>query len=212
MVTTMNATDEIKVWDPLVRIFHWALVAAFTAAYFSEHEWLALHVWSGYAVAALVAIRLVWGFIGTAHARFVDFLYSPAEVFGYLKDLFALRARRYLGHSPAGGAMVVALLLSLAATSLTGMQLYAVEENKGPFAGARLESISPIASAYADDDEHEHEDEHEGHDEFWEETHEFFANFTLLLVLLHLGGVAFASFVHGENLPRAMVTGRKRRD
>jgi cytochrome b len=205
----MNANNEIKVWDPLVRVFHWSLVAVFTIAYLSGDEWQPLHVWAGYAVAALLAIRLVWGIIGTEHARFVDFLYSPAKVIGYLKDLAALRARRYTGHSPAGGAMAVALLLSLGATSLTGMQLYAVEEDKGPFAGARLESISPIATAYADDDDGH---EHEGHGEFWEETHEFFANFTVLLVILHLGGVALASFVHGENLPRAMITGRKRRE
>jgi cytochrome b len=210
MVTTMNANNEIKVWDPLVRVFHWSLVAAFTIAYLSGEEWEVLHVWAGYIVAGLVAIRLLWGIIGTEHARFRDFAYNPVSVITYLKDLVALRARRYIGHSPAGGAMVIVLLLSLAATTLSGMQLYAVEENKGPFADVRFENISPIAIAYADEDEDGHEQE--GHDEFWEETHEFFANFSVLLVFLHLGGVALASFVHGENLPRAMVTGRKRRE
>jgi cytochrome b len=91
------------------------------------------------------------------------------------------------------------------------MQVYAVEEGAGPFASTELNSLSPIASAQADDDEHEHEGE--GHKEggVWEEIHEFFANFTLLLVVLHISGVVISSLAHNENLPRAMVTGNKRK-
>jgi cytochrome b len=211
MVMTMSTETDITVWDPLVRIFHWSLVVAFTIAYVTEDEWLNLHVWAGYVVAALLAFRLVWGFIGPQHARFSDFVFSPASVMAYLKDMVALRAKRYLGHNPAGGAMVLALLLSLAATTLSGMQVYAVEKGAGPFASIALDRLSPIASAYADDDEHEHEGE--GHKEggVWEEIHEFFANFTLLLVVLHISGVVISSLAHNENLPRAMVTGNKRK-
>ena len=214
MVKTMKTTtsNEIKVWDPLVRIFHWTLVAAFTIAYLTEDDWQSLHVWAGYTVAGLVAFRLVWGFIGTEHARFRDFVFGPKTISGYLKDMVAFRAKRYIGHNPAGGAMVIALLISLAATTLTGMKLYAVEENAGPFAAIQMENISPISTAYADEDEGEREGGHEGGDELWEELHEFFANFTLLLVFLHIGGVVVSSFAHGENLPRAMVTGKKQKD
>jgi cytochrome b len=93
------------------------------------------------------------------------------------------------------------------------MKLYAVEENAGPFANMEM-NLSPVTVARADDDEGE---EHEGHghdegDEFWETIHEFFANFTLLLVVLHIGGVVFSSMSHNENLPRAMLTGKKRRE
>lgn len=208
----MNSESEIKVWDPLVRIFHWSLVAAFTIAYVTEDEWQNLHVWAGYIVAGLIVFRLVWGFVGPQHARFSDFLFTPATIITYLKDMVSLRAKRYIGHNPAGGAMVLALLLSLAATTLSGMQLYAVEENAGPFAQIELNSLSPIASAMADDDEHKHGGE--GHKEggVWEEIHEFFANLTLLLVLLHISGVVVSSLAHGENLPRSMVTGKKRRE
>ena len=214
MVKTMKTTtsNEIKVWDPLVRIFHWTLVAAFTIAYLTEDDWQSLHVWAGYTVAGLVAFRLVWGFIGTEHARFRDFVFGPKTISGYLKDMVAFRAKRYIGHNPAGGAMVIALLISLAATTLTGMKLYAVEENAGPFAAIQMENISPISAAYADEDEGEREGGYEGGDELWEELHEFFANFTLLLVFLHIGGVVVSSFAHGENLPRAMVTGKKHKD
>ncbi len=208
----MSDETEIKVWDPLVRIFHWTLVAAFTTAYLTEDEWQGVHTWAGYIVAALLAFRLLWGFVGPQHARFSDFVFSPATIIAYIKDMFALRARRYIGHNPAGGAMVIALLLSLAATTLSGMQLYALEENAGPFAHIELQQLSPIATARADDDEHEHEGEGHGEGGVWEEIHEFFANFTLLLVMLHIGGVIISSLAHNENLPRAMVTGKKRRE
>ena len=210
MVMTMNSQTEIKVWDPLVRIFHWSLVVAFTIAYITEDDWQNLHVWAGYIVAALVAFRLVWGFIGPQHARFSDFVFSPTSIVAYLKDMLALRAKRYIGHNPAGGAMVLALLLSLAATTLSGMQVYAVEENAGPFAQIELNSLSPIAMAYADDDEHEGDGHKEGG--VWEDIHEFFANFTLLLVVLHISGVIISSLAHNENLPRVMVTGKKRQE
>lgn len=215
MVMTMHdSTPEVRVWDPLVRLFHWTLVAAFTVAYLTEDDWLTLHVWAGYLVAVLLSFRVVWGFVGTRHARFSDFVCRPATVVAYLKDMLAMRARRYLGHNPAGGAMVLALLASLALTTLTGMQIYAVEHNAGPF--ARIEdpieiNLSPIAMAQADEDEGHDRGRH-GEESVWEEIHEFFANFTLLLVLLHITGVAVSSLAHGENLPRAMLTGLKRRE
>lgn len=212
----MTTENEIKVWDPLVRIFHWSLVAAFTIAYLTEDEWQDIHVLAGYTVAGLVAFRIVWGFIGTQHARFRDFVFTPKTTLRYLKDMLAFRAKRYLGHNPAGGAMVIVLLIALAGTTLTGMQLYAVEENAGPFAQIQIENISPISTAVADDDEYEYGEGREGYgegdDELWEELHEFFANFTLLLVFLHIAGVVVSSFAHGENLPRAMVSGRKHKE
>jgi len=203
-------SNEIKVWDPLVRIFHWSLVVAFTVAYITEDELLDIHVWAGYVVAGLLLFRVIWGFIGTKHARFSGFVFSPTTVIAYLKDMIVLRAKRYIGHNPAGGAMVIALLISLTATTLSGMQVYAVEKGAGPFAG--VEGISLISTAQADDDDDEHESEAGEGGEFWEEIHEFFANLTLLLVALHTAGVLISSLAHGENLPRSMVTGRKRAD
>lgn len=216
-VNTMNSTYEVRVWDPLVRLFHWTLVVAFFTAYFTEDDLQDIHVLAGYTVAGLVAFRIVWGFIGTKHARFSDFVFSPSAIWAYLKDTFYFRAKRYIGHNPAGGAMVIALLISLAGTTLTGMKLYAVEENAGPFANIQIENISPVSTAVADDDGDEYGEYREGRgedegEEVWEELHEFFANFTLFLVILHIGGVALSSFAHSENLPRAMVTGRKEKE
>ncbi len=198
---------EIRIWDPFVRIAHWVLVLAFAIAFLTEDDAIDLHVWAGYVVAAIVVARVVWGFVGPRHARFSDFVYRPRRVLRFVRDLVMLRGERHLGHSPAGGAMVVALLAFLAATTLTGMWVYAEEDGRGPFAGI-VATDAPMAreGAARDDDD----DDHRGGESSFEELHEFFANVTLILVLVHIGGVVLASFAHRENLPRAMITGRKR--
>lgn len=213
---------EVPVWDPFVRLSHWLVAAGFTVAYLTEGEPLQPHVLAGYLIAILVALRVVWGFVGPRHARFSDFVRGPGEVLNYLRDLVAFRARRHLGHSPAGGAMTVALLLFLAATTATGMALLAETKGEGPLAGvvAQRPATKAGGDAYraaeshgeADDDDDDDDDERDarGEESVFEEAHELLANLTLALALIHLGGVALAGAVHGENLARAMVTGRKR--
>lgn len=216
----MKASDNtIRVWDPIVRIGHWTLVLSFFVAYFTEDDLLTQHVWAGYVVGAVICIRLVWGLIGGKHARFSDFVRSPAAIFRHLGDLIRHRAKRYIGHNPAGGAMIVALLIGLSGTVYSGLVLYAIEENTGPLAGwvaennrsTPLPEIISTARADEDDDEREEHDDEAG-EEFWEEVHEFFANFMLLLIVLHVAGVLYSSYVEKENLPKAMLTGRKRID
>ncbi|RMG35194.1 MAG: cytochrome B [Gammaproteobacteria bacterium] len=183
----------VKVWDPLVRIFHWSLVSAFFIAYLTEDDWMTVHVWAGYLVGGQVAFRLFWGFVGPRHARFSDFVRAPGEAIAYLKDELSGRARRYLGHNPAGGAMVVALLISLSLTVFTGLVVYGAGECSGPLATALCGSGKWLAEA-------------------GEEVHEFLANFTLFLVVLHVAGVVLASLLHHENLVRSMIDGRKPAD
>ena len=110
----------VKVWDPFVRMFHWSLVVLFVIAYVTGDEAQNVHIAVGYAIAGLLALRIVWGFIGPRHARFTDFVRSPREAFGYARDALMLRARRYVGHNPAGGLMVVTLIAMLAVTCGTG--------------------------------------------------------------------------------------------
>ena len=208
-----------RVWDPLVRLFHWSLVVLFTIAWFTGDEDNLLHIWSSYAIIGLLVFRVVWGLVGTRHARFRDFLYSPQRTWRYLRSLVARQPEHYTGHNPAGGWMIIALLVSLALTSVSGLKVYGVEGH-GPLAAAGADAgsgLALVAPAYADDDEHD--DEHEGragHDgggeeveELWEEIHEFFANFTVLLIFIHVAGVIVASVVHRENLVKAMFTGDK---
>ncbi len=181
---------QVTVWDPLVRIFHWSLVSAFFIAYFTEDDLLDLHVYAGYVVAGLLVFRLIWGLVGSRHARFTDFVKRPREVWAYLKSIMGQHPRRYLGHNPAGGAMIIALLSSLVLVTISGIVIYGIEESAGPL-GASLSGVG----------------------EFWEdvveELHEFFSNATLALVFFHVTGVLIASLQHKENLVKSMINGRK---
>jgi cytochrome b len=109
-----------RVWDIFVRVFHWGLAASFIVAWVTGDDWKALHLWAGYSAAALIAMRLIWGVIGTPHARFSQFVKSPLVVANYLKDIVTGREVRHLGHNPAGGAMIVALLATLIGLCISG--------------------------------------------------------------------------------------------
>jgi cytochrome b len=181
---------RVRVWDPLVRLFHWSLAAAVLIAFLTEDEQIDLHLIAGYSVLALIGFRLVWGLVGPRHARWSDFVRGPRATLAYLKDALRGRAARHLGHNPAGAAMVVALILGLTATALSGLAVLGASELSGPLA-PYLMGLSPRAAHGL------------------VELHEVVANLTLLLVPLHLLGVALASWQHRENLVRAMIDGTK---
>ena len=185
----MNSENLIKVWDLPLRIFHWLLVAGFFVAYLTEDELLGIHVWAGYLVSGLLVFRLVWGFVGGQYARFANFLCGPTQSLAYLKEAVSLKAKRYLGHNPAGAGMIVLLLLALFATVISGLMVYAADQHLGPLAGWVNSST----------------------EDFWEGAHEIAANASLLLVLIHVAGVIFESAVHHENLVKAMWNGFKKR-
>ena len=168
----------VRVWDGVVRGFHWALVASFVTAWLTSHSSEDIHRLAGFAAAGLVALRLLWGVLGTPYARFSQFVRDPATILKYLAALLTGREARYIGHNPAGGAMVVVLIAAMGSTALTGWLM-------------TTDAYFGVA---------------------WVETaHSLAAHGMLLLILLHIGGVALASFRHRENLVRAMITGRKRK-
>ena len=112
----------IPVWDPLVRVLHWTLAAGFLGAFlFSSPR--DLHETLGWTAVGAVAVRVVWGFIGTRHARFADFVTTPGGFLAYARATLGGREPRFVGHNPAGGAMVVALLTVVAALGLTGWMM-----------------------------------------------------------------------------------------
>lgn len=114
---------SVRVWDPLVRIFHWSLATSFFAAYLLGDDGGTWHQAFGYAALGLVAFRLVWGIIGPRHARFASFVPSIGGFFRYAKDVLAHREARYLGHNPAGAMMILALLAGIIATGATGWMM-----------------------------------------------------------------------------------------
>jgi len=201
--------NEVRIWDPLVRAFHWSLVLAFIISYATGDEQTSIHVYSGYSIFILVSLRVIWGIIGSKHARFSDFVRGKEAVVSYLKSLLTRSPQHFKGHNPAGGWMIIALIIGLFSSTLSGMKLYAVEEGLGPFANNSPE-IQLISSAYADGHKDSDNDKENFWEEFWEEVHEVSVNFTLLLIFFHIGGVLISSAVHKENLIRAMITGNKK--
>lgn len=112
-----------RVWDPVVRLFHWTLVLGVVANLTVFREWKAVHRYVGYVIVAAIAIRLVWGFVGPRHARFSDFVAGPRRLGGYLRAMIRRREPRYIGHNPAGGLMMLALILLSLFCGVTGWMM-----------------------------------------------------------------------------------------
>ncbi len=182
---------EITVWDPVVRIFHWSLVAAVAVAavtgFLAGAPWIDLHVWAGTAMAVLIATRLIWGFLGGTYARFASFVPHPAAVAAHIRGLRTRPGERHLGHNPLGAVMILVLIATGLGLALTGAFAYGGVLKSGPFA---------FAASYATGRE-------------FLEIHELLAWSLLGLVAVHVAGALFESWRGRENLVRAMVTGRK---
>jgi cytochrome b len=118
--TPVSPPAMVEVWDRRIRTFHWGLVVLFIAAYLTAEDSERLHLLAGYSIAGLLVLRIVWGFSGSPHALFSDFVRSPRNVLNYLKLAREHRAPRYLGHNPAGGAMTIALMVMIGSICLTG--------------------------------------------------------------------------------------------
>ena len=116
----MNTTVSKRVWDPLVRVFHWSLVACVLLNLWVVDDGEDLHQWLGYAASALVAVRVVWGFIGPRHARFADFFPTPRRVAHHVRALLGGTSEHHWGHNPLGALMVFALLAMVLMLGLTG--------------------------------------------------------------------------------------------
>jgi len=173
----MAANKTQRVWDPLVRIVHWSVVGGVVAAWLTREAGREIHEAISYAVAALVALRIVWGFIGSRHARFASFVRGPRAVLAYAQLTLRRSEPRHLGHNSLGACMIVALLGLLIAISISGWLM-----GTDAFFGS----------------------------EAMENTHEALVYALFALVALHVAGAVVTGLMHGENLVRAMVSGRKR--
>lgn len=188
---TAGPPETVAVWDIGVRLFHWLLVVAVTASlltgFFRPWTSLRLHLIVGTAIAVLLGCRVVWGTLGTEHARFTSFAYRPNAVLRHIRELGQRGAARHLGHNPLGGLMVFALLLTLAASILAGLIVLGGVVKQGPLA-----AFVPFRVAWP-----------------WLRIHQALAILLTGLIGGHLLGVAGESWRSRENLLRAMITGRK---
>lgn len=183
---------EKKVWDPLLRIFHWALVVLFTTSFLLGEfgpNIMTLHFWSGYAICGLLAFRMIWGLFGPRPARFADFVYGPRQILNYARTMPSRRSSYWPGHNPLGGLSVVALLLLLIGQVITGL-LADPEDyiNMGPLAHLVSLDINRMASAW----------------------HETIGEALLVLIGLHVAVIVFYRVWKHEDLIGPMIHGRKK--
>lgn len=182
--------QRVLVWDLPVRLMHWTLVLAVAGSWATqelEGDWFQYHVWCGYTVLLVAATRIVWGFVGTRHARFGAFLRGPGAVFGYARGLFGRGAGQHAGHNPLGALMVVALLLLLLTMATTGLfandQIMASGPLYGHVSGATSDRLTSI--------------------------HKQLFDLLLVAIALHVAAAFFYLLVRRDNLILPMITGRK---
>ncbi len=181
-------SSQIKVWDFPTRFFHWSLVIALALCWLSiDMRWLTVHQYSGMYILLLLVFRIIWGVIGAKTARFVDFITWPWHAFKYLKRSLSGTNEYHAGHNPAGGWMVVAMLILLIAQVLSG--LFANDDIG--FSGPLADFVTKESSDWAT------------------QIHSLFFDGLLLLTWLHIIAVFFYYLVKLQNLIRAMITGYK---
>ena len=187
-----QGAESVKVWDRFIRVFHWTLALGFATAFVSgELHASTLHVWVGYLLCVMLALRLYWGLRGSEYARFRSFFFSPAETLAYFRSMLTGHPKHYYGHNPAGALMVFAMLVLLILIFLSGLLTLAAIDYEGPllFLANRVSDEASYA---------------------FHGMHEFLPIVGLVLVVLHILGVAAGSIQHKENLVRAMLTGKKK--
>jgi cytochrome b len=123
VATAAGAEPAIRVWDPIVRLFHWTIVLGYGINMWVTEDGSDAHEVIGYVVLAAIAIRLVWGFIGSRHARFADFIPGPSRLAGYLRQWAKRREPRYIGHNPLGAIMMLALIALMLSVGVTGWMM-----------------------------------------------------------------------------------------
>ncbi|QBM75988.1 cytochrome B [Sphingomonas sp. AAP5] len=121
--TPGSVSRPVRVWDPVVRIFHWTVAGGVIANLTFLRHAGSPHIYVGYAVIAALIVRLVWGLVARGHARFASFVPGRRRLVGYLTAMLGRREPRYLGHNPAGAAMIVLLLMLLATVGTSGWMM-----------------------------------------------------------------------------------------
>ena len=185
-----HAGTQVQIWDLPVRLFHWLLVLLVIALFVTGKlggNWLEWHKRAGFSVLGLVTFRIIWGFAGSYHARFVNFLRSPKTMLTYVKSMANKNAPQYAGHNPLGAISVLAMLTALLAQAILGLFSNDDVMLEGPYAVFVSKALSDQLTGF----------------------HKLNGNFILVLIGLHLAAIAFAYFYKKENLILPMLTGVK---
>lgn len=181
--------QRLRIWDLPTRLFHWLLVGAVAACaytgFLGPANLLHVHVWAGYAIAALVLWRLVWGLLGSEFSR-IDRLTGALPKLGeHARGLVRLSPKHYIGHNPAGSLMILALLLVLASMCATGLMVLGGGEKQGPLAGLLSWSFGHTVKG----------------------VHKILAYLLLAMIVGHLAGVVAETVLLRVSLVRGMITG-----
>ncbi|MDR3388712.1 MAG: cytochrome b/b6 domain-containing protein [Rudaea sp.] len=190
MNASTDGTPSVRVWDLPTRLFHWALAVLIALQYATgefgllDMDW---HYRFGYAILALVAFRILWGFAGSQTSRFADFLRGPAVVLRHMRAYFYKNPQSYVGHNPPGGWSVLAMLACVLVQALSG--LFASDEitEQGPFADRVGEKTMRLLTR----------------------VHDWNQNVLLALIALHVVAVLLHLLLKHDNLILPMLSGRK---
>ena len=179
----------IRVWDLPIRLFHWLLVVCIAGSFVTINlgdEFIQWHAYFGYSILTLLIFRIIWGFVGSTHARFLSFIPSKQAIFDYLRG----RSPRVLGHNPIGALSVFALLFALSIQVFTGLFVDDEVSFQGPLAKYVSGSISSFLS----------------------EIHEGNQVVILTLIAIHIAAILFYKIFKGEDLIKPMISGDKEID
>jgi cytochrome b len=182
--------SAVDVWDWPIRLVHWLLVVLIATSWITSQvggNAMTYHMWSGYSILSLVVFRIVWGFVGSGHARFGSFVKGPGAVMRYATGLMGTQHPRFLGHNPLGGWSVVLMLAAVTVQATTGL-----------FANDEIFTEGPLASRVSGDTS-----------SLLTTIHRYNVYVLLALIGLHLAAILFYLLVKRENLIGAMFTGRK---
>lgn len=182
--------QKTLIWDIPTRLFHWLIVASLLAQY-ATVEWLEnkvqWHFYIGYFTLFLVVFRLLWGIVGTQHAKFSSFVTGPKAVLNYVKTLFSRHSEPAVGHNPLGGWFVIVMLVLVAIQAISGLFMTDDIFLDGPYRQLANEDTLALMNSL----------------------HHFAFDVLLYVIALHIGAVVFYSVYKKQKLVPAMVHGNK---